>query len=294
MLVYNVVMCDRIRSVTIFRESSVGIVAHRRFVGILFLFVALGTPLFGDFVVLKDGNRIDNVKVIYQAGRVNVVRRDGGIQSFETSAVDSVVRVPVRWDPGLSEAEFARRMSARIDEVVTRIQAEEEHRLQQHRAHLLGAGLRAAVWPGWSKMERGDFWYGAGVAAAALGGVAAVAISQARYAEAQARYDDLTLPLINFALFSNSPTPLDAYIPLNLVEFRQRRRRLNSEAQRLDLAIGVTALLWLVNWTEALIHANLNYVSVSGIWPANQQPSLSATMRRGVGDGLEIRITGRF
>ena len=113
-------------------------------------------PLMPDTVILDDGNRIENVRVIYQSGRVNLIRADGGIQSYAESAVRAVQRAPVQWRLEMSEVEFSRRMAVRVSEVIARIQAEEELRRTRHRDAVLSAAAREAILPGWSRWKHGQ------------------------------------------------------------------------------------------------------------------------------------------
>lgn len=262
---------------------------------------ALHPGLFADTVVLVDDNRLENVKVIYQAGRVNVVRPDGGIQSYVKASVRQVIRSPVQWDDGLSEAEFARRMEKRIAEVVERIQSEEQRRFDARRSYIFGAAARAAALPGWHKMNRGDFFYGASVAVLALSSLVFAGIGEYRFGKAQAAYDDLSFPASTFFLFSNSAGAIDFYIPLNLSEFQQRRLALNRAADRFNLAVSFAALLWVVNLAEALIFASGAELATpreaADRISESEGPAFTLTTRGGDASGIpriDVSFTGRF
>lgn len=262
------------------------------------LLVPSASSLLADTVVLVDGNRFENVRVVYQAGRVNVIRRDGGIQSFDAATVRTVLRLPVRWNSGMSEAEFVRRMEGRIDEVIARIQVEEQRRLDAHRGYILGAVGRAAVLPGWHKIDRGEVVYGATIAAGALTSLLYFATSQNRYAGAQANYDDLNNPVTTFSLLSNSAGPIDLYIPLNFIEFQKRRSALNQAAARVDLAAVIVGTLWIANLAEALTYALLADRPFSGAlaFQRKNSPRFSwhLAQRPSPGYQFDVFFQGRF
>ena len=124
----------------------------RRAIAVLAM-VGYASMLRADVVILKDGNRIENVRVIYQADRVNAIRSDGGIQSHVLSKVQNVIPGAVNWDPGMSEADFQNAMQKRIDELVARIRTEERRRANLKRDIYLGAVGRAITLPGWYQSE---------------------------------------------------------------------------------------------------------------------------------------------
>lgn len=226
----------------------------RRAIAVLAM-VGYASMLRADVVILKDGNRIENVRVIYQADRVNAIRSDGGIQSHVLSKVQNVIPGAVNWDPGMSEADFQNAMQKRIDELVARIRTEERRRANLKRDIYLGAVGRAITLPGWYQSEfegssRG-FVYLAGTGLLAL----VYTFLHARYTAVRADYDDVTVPFASILVLSNSATPVDVFIPWNYQAFQERRAKLDRAALHVNVAGGLLALVWAINVFDALGHA---------------------------------------
>ncbi len=124
--------------------------------GVLLWSIWLFIPSFlaADTVLLEDGNRIENVRVIRQAARINVVHRDGNVQSYLPGQVHSVERLPVSWEP--TEAEEAERFEAdlqrRAAAEARRARAAAERIAGQRRLRYITTAYLSGLFPG------GAFW----------------------------------------------------------------------------------------------------------------------------------------
>ncbi|MCR9142213.1 MAG: hypothetical protein NXI24_08170 [bacterium] len=216
---------------------------------------AFAASLHADTVVLKNGNRISNVRVMFQADRVNLIRADGGLQSYTRDRVRDVLREPVNWDPGIGDEEFERAMSERVNALVRRIRDEERRRANLSRDIYLGAFGRALVLPGWYQWKyRG--WKNGTVYFATLGFFGGLfAYTRSRYDGARAAYSEIQAPLGAILALSNTETPVDAFIPYNYSEFQSRRRNLDRAATHVNVVGALIALTWMVNIFDAFSSA---------------------------------------
>lgn len=224
---------------------------NRILLGGVLCLTAFVAPARADTVVLVDGNRFENVRVLFHDNRVNVIFFDSSILTYEESEVASIANAPVTWDPGVSVEEFERRSREQLAAINDRIQEQEKLRAEREQELSRQALFRSAFVPGLGQFYSDHYVRGVLFAGGAL--YLAGRIFTAGQARSQARvaYADRTTPLIltlGAAFYGRS---LEAAAAANLLYFDARRNevvRTEDDISRNAMLLGI---LWFVNALEA-------------------------------------------
>lgn len=245
------------------------------------------TPkIFADRLILKNGRRYEDVKLVPQGTYQFVVFSDGRLERIENSQIATLDLLPVRWKTGPDPAQIDRIVSKAVETETQRVRKEEAEKNRQEtearaataRSNLAGAFWRSALLPGWAQLHRGDT-----VRGFSFMGITALFFLNymtARHAffKAQNEYNDSLIPA---ALATTGQSGIIANIPL----IQGRRSLLLTRERKVNTAVSLLAFVWVVNIADALYFA----VDLSGRPSVSQENSPLS-----VSGDLKFRIGMQF
>lgn len=243
-------------------------------VALIFLILSASImPLSADTVDFVDGNRIENVRVLFLGGRVNLIFEGGAIQVYREEQIARIHNVSVNWEVGVDEAEFEREARERIVKTQEQIRTRERQRLEregQERRFVLYLSL---AFPGLGQLVNGSDVRGIFFASSAVAFGAGVAGAQKRVRKAILSYESRLLPY-SIATLGAPHGLLSVYI-LEDLHFRSRSAVIRENRKVRDgLGIGL-AVIWILSAVDAYFFADLGHLNEQSqeplidevIWP---------------------------
>ena len=222
------------------------------------LFGAILAPLQvarADTVYFQDGNRIQNVRVLFQGGLVNLIFEDGAIQIHREDQIQSIQNLSVTWGFEEDPLEFERQARTRIAAMQGELRARERERLEREAAERRAGLYFSLAFPGLGQAYRGSYAKAAVFVAGA--GFCAVQLGMAleNRTRAMTAYDDPIYPMW-FALSSTVFGFLPAY-SVQSVYFQARIDAVEDTTQRANAAgIGLVAL-WVASAIDAYFFSDV-------------------------------------
>ncbi len=216
-------------------------------------FCCVTAPLTADTVFFTDGNRVENVRVLFAYSRVNLIFEDGSVQSYRESKIARIVNAPVAWDSQADKEEFERRARRKIAELVERIESEQWDAVAKIETLGVRALGRSALIPGWGQWYLGDRLRGSAYFLGAAFGMHRVYSDRQALLRARDEYNDLTLPALLTGVTAGPGTPSEFTLLANTLYFSGRRDDLAAAASRDRQNLGVLLVFWLWNAADAYI-----------------------------------------
>lgn len=217
----------------------------------------VGGSARADTLTLVNGERVEDVRVLFQDTFIHAVDRNGMVQSFQESRVRSVINAPVSWERRANDADFLRQARDRIARIQEEIRAEERLRLNKEEA-LRNRTVGRSVIPGWGQLYNGHYLRAAIFFGGSLYFAGRYAGEYQRYVGAQRDYDDWTLPVLTAFVSTNVFRTPQAGPLLGYVYFNERKRRIQDirhAGHRQLLSLGA---VYALNLLDALfLHSSL-------------------------------------
>ncbi|MCR9142208.1 MAG: hypothetical protein NXI24_08145 [bacterium] len=222
--------------------------ALRTFCALLFVTAAAG-PLAADRVSFRDGNYVDNVRVLLFGGRVNLVFEDGSIQVYREDQIDRIENRSVSWIAEIDEEDFEREARLRIFKLQESIRERERARLEAKARERRSTLYYSLAFPGLGQFVDGSPVRGSlfSVAAAALS-VSLVGAHADRH-EAQRDYEDIGRPFLNIVALAQAGPFLSYFYQERY--FRERFAAFREARDTYDSLWGALLGIWLISAIDA-------------------------------------------
>ncbi|MCR9142212.1 MAG: hypothetical protein NXI24_08165 [bacterium] len=210
-----------------------------------------GAPLRADTVVLVDGNRFENVRVLFYDDRVNLIFADSTLLSFREAEVRSVLNASVSWQPGVGDEEFERLAKEKIAALNERIREEERARAERERELSRRSLLLSIFLPGLGQFYSGRPGRGLFFSASSLALLGRSFVAYQKQGQEREVYAEQLTPALYTLTGAFLGGSLEAAAAANLFYFDIRRAQLQEADTNLRQSVLLLGVLWFFNVVEA-------------------------------------------